>query len=78
MRIINEYKSFLYFMVPTFNSKFDYYYFYTISGFTNPTPLTEILSSRFVRKGTQKDWFVIQLLVYNWFKNLESFLVHSG
>jgi hypothetical protein len=28
-------------------------------GFTNPTPLTEISSSRFVRKGIQKDWFVI-------------------
>jgi hypothetical protein len=46
--------------------------FIPILGFTNPTPLTEILSSRFVRKGTQKDWFVIQLLVYNWFKNPES------
>jgi hypothetical protein len=45
---------------------------------TNSTPLTEISSSRFVRKGIKKDWFVIQLLVYNWFKNLESFLVHSG
>jgi hypothetical protein len=55
MRIINEYKSFLYFMVPTFNSKFDYYYFYTISGFTNPTPLKIISSSRFVRKGCRKN-----------------------
>jgi hypothetical protein len=26
-------------------------------------PLTEISSSRFVRKGIKKDWFVIQLLV---------------
>jgi hypothetical protein len=26
---------------------------------TNSTPLTEISSSRFVRKGIQKDWFVI-------------------
>jgi hypothetical protein len=45
------------------------YFFYQISGFTNPTPLTEISSPRFVRKGMQKDWFVIQLSVYNWFKN---------
>jgi hypothetical protein len=43
-------------------------------------PLTEISSSSFVRKGIQKDWFVIQLLVYNWFKNPESyfFIVNSG
>jgi hypothetical protein len=34
-------------------------------------PLTEISSSRFVRKGIHKDWFVIQLLIYNWFRNLE-------
>jgi hypothetical protein len=28
-----------------------YYFFMQILGFTNPTPLTEISSSRFVRKG---------------------------
>jgi hypothetical protein len=49
-------------------------------GITNPTPLTEISSSRFVRKGIQKNWFVIQLVVYSWFKNLEShfFIVNRG
>jgi hypothetical protein len=48
-------------------------------GITNPTPLTEISSPRFVRKGILKDWFVIQLLVYNWFKNAVSFfIVNSG
>jgi hypothetical protein len=49
-------------------------------GITNPTPLTEISSPRFVRKGILNDWFVIQLLVYNWFKNAESrfFIVNSG
>jgi hypothetical protein len=42
-------------------------------------PLTRISSSRLVRKGIQKDWCVIHLLVYNWFKNPEShFLVNSG
>jgi hypothetical protein len=35
-------------------------------------PLIEISSSRFVRKGIQKDWFVIQLLVYICFKSPES------
>jgi hypothetical protein len=35
-------------------------------------PLIEISFLRFVRKGIQKDWFVIRLLVYNWFKNPES------
>jgi hypothetical protein len=47
-------------------------FFLSILGFTNPTPLTEISSSRFVRKGIHKDWFVVRLLVYNWFKNPES------
>jgi hypothetical protein len=49
--------------------------------FTNPTLLTEISSSRFVRKGIHNDWFVIQLLVYSWFKNPQSYLfilVNSG
>jgi hypothetical protein len=44
-------------------------------------PLTELSSSRFVRKGVQKDWFVIWLLVYNWLKNPESrflYIVNSG
>jgi hypothetical protein len=40
-------------------------------------PLTEISPSRFVRKGIQKDWFVIRLLVYNWFKNLVSLFFKS-
>jgi hypothetical protein len=57
-----------------------FYCFYLIQilGFTNPTPLTEISSSRLIRKGIQNDWFTIQLLVYNWFKDLEfHFLVNS-
>jgi DMSO/TMAO reductase YedYZ heme-binding membrane subunit len=58
---------------------FIYYIFFLIPilGFTNPTPLTEISSSRFVRKGMQKDWFVIQLLVYNCFNNSESHFLYS-
>jgi hypothetical protein len=47
------------------------YFFLPNLGLTNPTPLKEISSSRFLRKGIQKDWFVIQLLVYNRFKNPE-------
>jgi hypothetical protein len=46
-----------------------------ILGFTNPTPLTEISSPRLVRKGIQKDWFVIQLLIYNWFKKIQSLII---
>ena len=50
-----------------------------IWGVTNSTPLTEISSSRLVRERMQKDWFVIQLLVYNWFKNpVLFFTVNSG
>jgi hypothetical protein len=43
-------------------------------------PLTEISSSRLVRKRIQKDWFVIQLLVYNRFKKsrVSFFIVNSG
>jgi hypothetical protein len=34
-----------------------YYYFFTqILGFTNPTPLTEISSPRFVRRGYKKPY----------------------
>jgi hypothetical protein len=53
---------------------------YTFLGITNPTPLKIISSSRFVRKGIQKNWFVIQLVVYSWLKNLEShfFIVNRG
>jgi hypothetical protein len=41
-------------------------------------PLKIISSSRFVRKGIHKDWFVIQLLVYKCFKSQESlFLINS-
>jgi hypothetical protein len=61
---------------------YSFYFFFLIPilGFTNPTPLTEISSSRFVRKGIQKNWFVIQLVVYSWFKYLEShfFIVNRG
>jgi hypothetical protein len=42
-----------------------------------PPPLTEISSSRFVREGIQKDWFVIQLLVYNLVKNPKSHFSYS-
>jgi hypothetical protein len=38
-------------------------------------PLTEISSSSIVRKRIQKDWFVIELLIYNWFKNPESLIL---
>jgi hypothetical protein len=61
---------------------YSFYFFFLIPilGFTNPTPLTEISSSRFVRKGIQKNWFVIQLVVSSWFKYLEShfFIVNRG
>jgi hypothetical protein len=40
-----------------------------ILGVTNSTPLQIISSSRLVRKGIYKDWFVIEILVSNWFKN---------
>ena len=43
-------------------------------------PLKIISSSRFVRKGIHKDWFVFQLLLYNWFRKLEFhfFIVNRG
>jgi hypothetical protein len=41
---------------------FLFYQFWTLQILPS---LTEILSSRFVRQEIQKDWFVIQLLVYN-------------
>jgi hypothetical protein len=43
-----------------------------------PPPLTKISSSRFVRKGMRKDWFVIQLSVSNWFQNQDFFLKDMG
>jgi hypothetical protein len=39
---------------------FYYFFLLPILGFTNPTALTEISSSRFARKGIQKYWFIIQ------------------
>jgi phage-related holin len=46
-------------------------------GIINPTHLTEILSSRFVRKGVQKDclWFVFYIISS---KIQSLFLVNSG
>jgi hypothetical protein len=45
-------------------------------GFTNPTPLNRNLVLE-IRKAIQKDWFVIQLLVYNWLENPESHFFNS-
>jgi hypothetical protein len=54
------------------------YYFSPIQflGFTNPTPLNRNLVLE-IRKAIQKDWFVIQLLVYNWLENPESHFFNS-
>jgi hypothetical protein len=43
-----------------------------ILGLYKSYPLNRNLSSRFVRTRDTDDWFVILLLVYNWFKNPES------
>ena len=63
--------------------KYMYYFFLPYTNFRALQilpPLKIISPSRFVRKGIQKNWFVIQLLVYSWFKNSESrfFIVNRG
>jgi hypothetical protein len=64
----------------TFENSFFYYLFiylvifllYRFWALQILPPLKIISSSRFVRKRDTKDWFVIWLLVSNWFKNPES------
>jgi hypothetical protein len=49
-------------------------------GIKNPTSLNRNLVLEICKKGIQKDWFVIQLLVYNWLKKsrVPFFIANSG
>jgi hypothetical protein len=46
-------------------------------GITNPTPLKNNLALEICMKRGSKRLVVIQLLVYNWFKNPESLFIYS-
>jgi hypothetical protein len=70
--LISDYKRLLFKSWNTIIKKFFIFLFYPIWALQILPPLTEISSSRFVRKGIPKVWFGI--LAFSWSENEESFL----